>query len=64
MAKTSTFTFAVPVRVPAETTCKEAKRLLKRVIQAGLEDATSAPDDFDDPDTVSIKQMRIGNPGS
>lgn len=62
MAKTSTFTFAVSVRVPAETARKEAKRLLKRVIQAGMEDATSAPDDFDDPDARTIRQTKVGTP--
>ncbi len=60
MVKTKTLTFSVSVTVPGDIGRNKVKRLLRRLIQAGLEDAGNAPDDFDDPDGEAVRQMSVG----
>jgi hypothetical protein len=65
MAKKRTITLGVAVRCPANMTPQRAARLVKRLLDAGMEDARVSAiraADYADPDRADVLSLRVGRP--
>ena len=62
MAKMNRFTFTITVKAPASMVRKEAKRLLKRLIDIWWNDTDEFPKDYLDGDVTAIHKLKIGKP--
>lgn len=53
-------TFTLTVQVTGDgLTVEEAKRLVQRLIDAGKEDASNTPDDWEDPDAEACAALEV-----